>query len=72
MSEEQDTEAAEAAARRFGKWLRQVRGDEIAQAEALPLRRDMVTLLTYLHENRVKGTRSTGNLPAFDSLLLLG
>jgi hypothetical protein len=63
MSEEQAIKAARAAARRFGKWLRQVKDDEITQAEALPLRRDMVTLLTYLHENRVKGTRSTGNLP---------
>lgn len=63
MSEEQATKAARAAAHRFGKWLRQVKGDEVAQAEALPLRRDMVTLLTYLHENRVRGTRSTGNFP---------
>ena len=63
MSEEQAAKAARAAARRFGKWLRQVKGDEIAQVEALPLRRDMVTLLTYLHENRVRGTRSTGNFP---------
>lgn len=63
MSEEQATKAARAAARRFGKWLRQVKDDEIAQAEALSLRRDMVTLLTYLHENRVRGTRSTGNFP---------
>jgi hypothetical protein len=63
MSEEQATKAARAAARRFGKWLRQVKDDQVAQVEALPLRRDMVTLLTYLHENRVRGTRSTGNFP---------
>ncbi|MBL7183370.1 MAG: hypothetical protein ISS50_02855 [Anaerolineae bacterium] len=63
MPEEQATKSARAAAHRLGKWMRQVKDDQVAQAEALPLRRDMVTLLTYLHENRVRGTRSTGNLP---------
>jgi hypothetical protein len=33
------------------------------QADALPLRRDMVTLITYVRDNRVTGTQSTGNLP---------
>jgi hypothetical protein len=55
--------AAEAAARRLAAWTQQVRKDQVAQAEALPLRRDMVTLLTYLRDNRVTGTKSTGNLP---------
>lgn len=31
--------------------------------ETLPLRRDVVTLLVYLRDNRVTGTQSTGNLP---------
>jgi len=31
--------------------------------EALPLRRDVLTLLNYLKANRVTGTQSTGNLP---------
>ncbi len=31
--------------------------------EALPLRRDVLTLLNYLRANRVTGTQSTGNLP---------
>jgi hypothetical protein len=35
----------------------------IQQAEASPVRRDMVTLLTYVRDNRVVGTQSTGNLP---------
>ncbi len=35
----------------------------VRQAEALPLRRDMVTLLTYVRDNRIIGTQSTGNLP---------
>lgn len=34
-----------------------------SQAETLPLRRDMVTLLTYVRDNKVVGTQSTGNLP---------
>ena len=43
-----------AAARRLARWTQ--------QAQALPLRRDMVTLLTYVRDNRVTGTQSTGNL----------
>jgi hypothetical protein len=60
---ESATNATGTAVRRPSKWIRQAGSEHVAQAEALPLRRDMVTLLTYLHENRVKGTRSTGNLP---------
>jgi hypothetical protein len=32
-------------------------------AEELPLRRDVVTVLTYLRDNKITGTQSTGNLP---------
>lgn len=32
-------------------------------AEELPLRRDVVALLTYLRDHKVTGTQSTGNLP---------
>jgi hypothetical protein len=46
--------SARAAARRLIRWTQ--------QAEELPLRRDMVTLLTYVRDNRVTGTQSTGNL----------
>jgi hypothetical protein len=60
---DQPSNAADATVRRPSKWIKQAGSEHIAQAEALPLRRDMVTLLTYLHENRVKGTQSTGNLP---------
>lgn len=60
---EHATKATETAVRHPGKWIRQAESKHVAQAEALPLRRDMVALLTYLHENRVKGTQSTGNLP---------
>ena len=61
--EEQTSKVVEAAARHLAAWMQQVKSDQVAQAEALPLRRDMVTLLTYLRDNRVTGTQSTGNLP---------
>lgn len=35
----------------------------LKQAAASPVRRDMVTLLSYVQEQRVIGTQSTGNLP---------
>jgi hypothetical protein len=35
----------------------------LQQVEELPLRRDMVTLLQYVQQNKVVGTQSTGNLP---------
>jgi hypothetical protein len=62
-NEEQASKSAEAAARRLINWIRKLKGNQVARAEALPLRRDMVTLLTYLRDNRVTGTQSTGNLP---------
>jgi hypothetical protein len=39
------------------------RDETTRRAEALPLRRDMVTLLSYVRDNNVIGTQSTGNLP---------
>jgi hypothetical protein len=48
---------------RLDKWMRQIGSDEIARTEALPLRRDMVTLLTYIRDNRITGAQNTGNLP---------
>ncbi len=48
----------------FQMWAEQVYTDQmLAQAEALPLRRDVVTLLTFVNEHKVVGTRSTGNMP---------
>jgi hypothetical protein len=44
-------------------WLETLTDDEKQVAENLPLRRDMVSLLTYLRENKVIGTQSTGNFP---------
>ena len=34
-----------------------------SQAETIPLRQDMVTLLEYVRDNTVIGTKSTGNMP---------
>jgi len=49
---------------RFVKWIEQYdRPDIVQRAVELPLRRDMVTLLQYLRDNKVVGTQSTGNLP---------
>ena len=39
------------------------RDEVVRQAEVLPLRRDTVTLLAYVRDNRITGTQSTGNLP---------
>ena len=50
----------QAAVRQFIEWTQQLADDQIAQS--LPVRRDMVTLLTYLRDNRIRGTRNTGNL----------
>lgn len=45
-------------------WLEKHSTEElIAQAEALPLRRDMVTLLTFARDTRVVGTTTRGNMP---------
>lgn len=44
-------------------WVQTLPEDQQAVAENLPLRRDMIILLTYLRDNKVTGTQSTGNLP---------
>ena len=49
-------------ARPYLDWVQQLSPDQAAQAEALPVRRDMVTLLTYVRDNKVTCTH-TGNLP---------
>jgi hypothetical protein len=55
---------AESAEQRMKAWLRQYRTPEmVRQAEELPVRRDMVTLLSYVRDHKVVGTQSTGNMP---------
>jgi hypothetical protein len=44
-------------------WLQDISKENQLIAEELPLRQDMISLLTYLRENKVTGTQSTGNLP---------
>ncbi len=50
--------------RRLGAWVEKHSSDElVAQAEALALRRDMVTLLTFVRDDNIVGTQATGNMP---------
>jgi hypothetical protein len=44
-------------------WPQTLPDDQQAVAEILPLRRDLITLLTYVRDNKVTGTSTTGNLP---------
>ncbi len=44
-------------------WPQTLPDDQRDVAENLPLRRDTIALLTYLRDNKVTGTQSTGNLP---------
>ncbi len=44
-------------------WPAALPEDQQTIAEGLPLRRDIVALLTYLRDNKVTGTQSTGNFP---------
>lgn len=47
---------------RITAWSQGLSKKEIAFAESLAVRRDMVTLLNYIKENHPLGTQSTGNL----------
>jgi len=47
----------------LGPWLDKNSVPMARQAEMTPLRRDMVTLLLFVRDNRVIGTQSTGNMP---------
>jgi hypothetical protein len=44
-------------------WPQMLPDNQRSVAEELPLRRDVIALLTYLRDNKVTGTQSTGNLP---------
>ncbi len=49
---------------RFRAWRKQYHNAEmVRQAQAIPLCQDMVTLLTFVRDNKVVGTQSTGNMP---------
>ena len=54
----------ESAKQRLCAWQRQYHNTEmIRQAKVLPVCRDMATLLTFVRDNKVVGTQSTGNMP---------
>lgn len=44
-------------------WPQTLPEEQQLVAEELPLRRDIIALLTYLRDHKVTGTQSTGNLP---------
>ncbi len=51
-------------AERLGAWIATYHYDHFAEAARnLPLRRDVLTVLNYVRENKVIGTKSTGNMP---------
>lgn len=58
--------SAIAATRRLRGWVQGLSREQLAQAADLPLRRDMVTMLTYVGEHEPKGTQSTGNFKLKD------
>ncbi len=45
------------------KWPERLTDEEMQTLKDLPLRRDIVTLLDYINENKVVGTATTGNFP---------
>jgi len=48
----------------YDRWLHEVEDvGAIERAENLALRRDIVTLLSYVRDHKVVGTKSTGNMP---------
>ncbi len=49
---------------RFEPWLAEFRQSHVVEmAENLPIRRDIVTMIRYVQDHKVTGTKSTGNLP---------
>jgi hypothetical protein len=55
--------SSSALIRRLNWWLHRAEDTHNAQCEALPLRRDIVTVLIYVRDHKVVGTQSTGNFP---------
>jgi hypothetical protein len=58
------SDEVKAAEQLLSVWLEQHQNAEIVrQAEALPLRRDVETLLTFVRDSKVVGTQGPGNMP---------
>jgi len=47
----------------LNKFLNQITAEDKVTITQLPLRRDVVSLVTYIKEHKIKGTNSTGNFP---------
>lgn len=47
----------------YSKWTETISLDDRLMAEYLPLRKNLVAMLKYLQENKVVGTKATGNFP---------
>lgn len=47
----------------INRWIAGLSTQQLKQLADLPLRRDVLSLLTYLRDHNVRGTQSTGNLP---------
>ncbi|MDH7485097.1 MAG: hypothetical protein QHJ81_02340 [Anaerolineae bacterium] len=64
-----DVEDEEAFRRGFGKWINELRQEILVvkipddQAESLAVRKDMVTLLSYIRDHRVVATQARRSLP---------
>jgi hypothetical protein len=56
-------EVQRATAEKLGNWAENLNQEQKDAFETLPIRRDVITFLEYLEENRTVGTQSTGNLP---------
>lgn len=49
---------------RYEAWIAELHQRQVMEAmETLPLRRDVVTVLRYVQDHKVVGTKSTGNMP---------
>ncbi len=55
--------AGEGTLEKIATYVNELDEEQLSQIERLAVRRDLVTFLSYLQENRVVGTQSTGNLP---------
>jgi len=62
----QPTKVDSQSAEKIAAWENGLTKDQLAWADSLAVRQDMVTFLNYLKNNRVVGTQSTGNLPLKD------
>lgn len=63
QDDSQPLTAGEEILAKIAAWAGVLDKEQIDLIESLAVRRDMVTFLNYLNDNRIVGTQSTGNLP---------